>query len=276
MKKEGNQAIVVFAIGDKYFKEFSRTFRPSFERYARKISIPLIISEKQLQETTKHPSWQKLLVFKHPTVSQCEKIMIIDGDMYITKHAQNIFSVCANVSWAACRNNAYNLSDLAKSDLDLYRFCSSTNRPNFVVNCGMFIISHFYKDSIEKIFKEQKEQTCYEQGPLSYFLINQPGGKILPPEFNTIVSSYVDNYGCSLSSILKMYQSASFLHFAASKWRSIFYFIRWLDTTESEFLKKCVFFCGKKRFDFLTSRMFKLFERFLGVYNYRVKRLFSK
>ena len=112
-------------------------------------------------------------------------------------------------------------------------------------------------------------------GALSYFLLNEGRGIILPSEFNTIVVSYIQKYGHALSTILKMYDEASFIHFAAGKWRSVFLFIRWFDTTESQFAKKIVRFLGRKKFDFLTAPVFKLFQRCVGIYDYRFKKFFS-
>jgi hypothetical protein len=112
-------------------------------------------------------------------------------------------------------------------------------------------------------------------GPLSYLLLNEKNGIILSPEFNTIAISYIQKYGCGLSSILKMYDTASFIHFAASKWRSVFYFIKWFDTTESNTAKKIVRFLGNKRFDPVTSFAFKLAQRGIGIYNYRFRKYFS-
>jgi hypothetical protein len=266
-------AIVTFATGEAYLRQFTTTFRPSVERYARSVGKPFVVITKLIRETPKHPSWQKLLIFQESSVREFDRILIVDGDIFITKHARNIFEEIGDAPWAAVQNNPYNLPTLAKTDMNLYENCPQENRPSFVVNGGMFLITREYRSALENIFETQPEQTCYEQGPLSYYLLNEGKGRILSPEFNTIVHSYIEKYGHSLSSILAMYDQASFLHFVAGKWRSVFYFIRWFDGTRLSVIKKILRRLGSEKYDPFTRTLFGFAERCIGSYLYRSKRL---
>lgn len=272
------RAIVLLAVGEKYRKHFNETFRPSVERYAEKISTSTIVIEDVIRPSPYQIYWQRFLMFSHPKVSLCDRVLMIDSDIYITKHAKDIFDVVGSYPWGACKNNAYDIPRYAKSDMDCFASCPVENRPSFLLNGGVYVISRTYKDDLERLYEEYapKEGVGYDMGPLSYFLLNEKKGIVLPPEFDTLVAPYLEKYGHSLSSVLEMYDSASFLHFAASKWRSVFLFIRWFDTTHSNLAKKVVRFFGQKKFDFLTSILIALFQRIVGMYTYRLEKYFLK
>jgi len=273
-----DRAIVMFAIGEKYLKSFNETFRPSIERYARKINTETIVVEELIRPSSKKIYWQRLVMFSHPVISKYDKVLMVDSDIYITKHARNIFDVVGERPWGICKNNAYDLPTLALTDISCYEDCPKKNRPSFLTNSGMYVISKSYQNNLEKIYAENqiREARGYDMGPISYFLLNDKNGVILSSEFNTIVVSYIEKYGCALSSILKMYDSASFIHFAANKWHSIFIFVRWFDTTEFYLSKRLVRFLGRRQFDFITAPAFKIFQHLVGIYNYRFRKFFSK
>lgn len=271
------RGIVLLAVGEVYRKNFNETFRPSVERYAEKISTQTIIIEEVIRPSPYKIYWQRFLMFSHPKVSLCEKVLMIDSDIYITKHAKNIFDAVSEHPWGACKNNAYDIPRYVESDMNCFESTPLENRPGFLLNGGVYVISKAYKENLERLYEEYapKEGVGYDMGPLSYFLLNDKKGIILPPEFDTIVSPYLEKYGHSLSSVLEMYDSSSFLHFAASKWKSVFLFIRWFDTTQSSTAKKIVRFFGQKKFDFLTAPLIALLQRIVGSYTYRFKKYFS-
>lgn len=276
LTERDKNAIVAFAVGEEYKKNFNQTFRPSVEQYAENINTELIIVDQIIQPSKSKIYWQRFLMFSHPQISQYSRVLMVDSDVYITKHAKNIFNAVGKYPWGATKNNAYDLPELSKTDKLCFESCPKENRPNFLLNGGVYVISSSYKNDLERLYKEYsiKEHRGYDMGPLSYFLLNENKGIVLPPEFNTIVISYLQKYGCSLSVILKMYDSASFIHFAASKWRSVFLFIKWFDTTDSEIIKKIIRFFGKKSFDPFTSLAFKVAQRLVGIYNYRFRKYF--
>lgn len=271
------RVVVMFGIGKEYLNNFNKTFRPSILRYAKKNKIDSVLVDEQIRPSNKKIYWQRLLMFSHPIVSKYDKVLMVDSDIYITKHAKNIFDVVGEKPWGICKNNAYELASLNITDPYCYEDCPKENRPNFLTNSGMYVISKSYQKDLERIYDENqiKEARGYDMGPLAYLLLNDGKGIILPSEFNTIVVSYLEKYGCALSTILKMYDDASFLHFAANKWLSVFIFIRWFENANTN-VQKAVRFLGNRRFDFITSRFFRIFQKFLGIYNYRLKKSFAK
>lgn len=277
LHKKNDQAVVMFAVGTEYLKNFNRTFRPSIECYAQKINADPIVVTEIIRPSSSKIYWQRFLMFNHPQIAQYDKVLMVDSDIYITKHAKNIFDAVGELPWGACKNNAYDLPGLAETDMYCFENCPKENRPRFLLNGGVYVISKSYKEDLEKLFEEysKKETRGYDMGPLSYFLLNENKGVVLSPEFDTIVVSYIQKYGCSLSSILRMYDSASFLHFAAGKWYSVFLFIRWFDNTDSILAKKVVRFFGRKQFDFVTGPLIKFLQRLVGIYRYRFKKYIS-
>lgn len=271
--------VVTTVIGDKYKDMYNKTFRASQERFVRKINTDFIFIEKDIEKSPNHshPSWQKLLMFRHPEISKYKRVFFLDADILVTRHAKNPFEIVdQSFSWGMAKNNPHLTSEAIDGDLELYKYCPVEHRPDFMLNAGVFLIDKSCEPVLEHIFYTYKEQPCYDNGPFSYHLLTGPKGMILPSEFNLVVFNYIKAYGCSLSSILRMYREASLLHFVASKWRSVFYFLRWFDTTESYLLKKIVMYFDNKRYDFLTEKFFMLWERLWGIYNYRIKKTISK
>lgn len=249
-------------------------FKIGFERYAKKVGADLVVVKDFIIPSDKRAWWQKLVPFEDPKIAQYDKVAVIDYDIYIPKHAKNVFEAVGSKPWGICKSNPYNLPENAITDMRYFDGCPKENRPPFAANGGMMVLSKSYKDKLKEVYDEysETEPRDMEAGPLFYFLYNDGKGTILDHEFNTPVALYVKKYGCSLSAILRMYDGSSFIHFVGGKWHSIHFFIRWFDNTKSNLARKVIRFLGSKRFDPVTSFMFKMFQRLLGIYNYRIKR----
>lgn len=270
-------AIVTVAIGDKYLKKYNNMFRKTFERYAKAVGADLILVDDFIIPSNRRGWWQKLVPFEDPRIGHYNKIAVIDYDIYITKHAKNVFTVVGNKPWGICKSNPYDLPENAVSDLYYFNDCPKENRPPFAANGGMFVMSKLYRSALKEVYDTYSEIEArdMEAGPLFYFLYNDAKGLILDHEFNTPVALYVQKYGCSLSAVLRLYDGSSFIHFVGGKWHSIHLFIKWFDTTNSHLCKKVVrFFCAK-HFDPITSLAFKVLQRWLGIYDHKFRRLFS-
>lgn len=274
--EKGRLAIVTMAIGDKYLRFYDKTFRKSQERYAKGLGIDFKVVTDMVVPSPKHPSWQKLLLFTLPDFSDRQSLLFMDADIYVTRHARDIFKAVGNRPWGIAKNNAYDLASLSITDQQLYLRCPASNRPSFVVNCGMFVVTPSYRDRFKSIFQSNEEQPCYEQGPLSYFFLNENKGLVLDSEFNTIVISYLEAHGRGLSSVLQMYASSSFIHFTAGKHRSVFYFVKWFDGVDSRLVKRSIYYFAHKRFDPFTASLFRFSDRCIGIYGFRIKRFFDR
>ena len=227
------EALVVITIGEKYKKEYQRNFFQSHQKFSQKNNLDIIIVSDYIEETSKHPSWQKLLIFRHPEVKKYERILLIDADIYITKQAENPLKEVPAGLYGATKNNAYNLASLGKSDPTLYD--GMDNPPEFVLNGGFLILEkNIHQNMMEEIFYKYPERICFEQGPLSYHLLKNYKGVVLSSKFNTIITSYREYAGRGLSILREMYEENYFLHFASGINKNILSIIRFLDSREKK------------------------------------------
>jgi len=275
-EKKHKEVIAVLVIGKKWTDIFNKTYRKCFEDYARKINAELVIIDDYIKKSDKRAPWQKLLIFDHPKISKYDRAMFLDADIYITKHARNPFESLQNKPWGVVDNNPYNLESLKKTDPQLYNHCPTHNRPEKMINSGVFIISKEYKSMLDMIYEKYPEQQCCDNGPLSYHLLNDGKGVLLPEEFNTIFCCYRFAFGLGLSKVLKMYHENSFIHFAGNKGIMLLPLIKYIDTHEKTILKKIIYFLGKEKFDLLTAFVINIVGKIYASYSYHLKRNISK
>lgn len=275
--QQKKDVMVTLAIGQKYLDNFNREFRGSFERFAERNNIELVVVDEFIEKSEKRAPWQKLLIFDHPKVAPYGRAMFLDADIYITKHARNPFDVLGNRPWGIVDNNPYGLEYLHRTEPQLYDHCPEENRPDKMMNSGMFIVSkELKKPVLEMIYREQPEQPCCDNGPLSYHLLNDKRGVILPPEFNTVVWSYRSAFGWGLSKVIELYDKNSFIHFAGNKGMMLLPLIRYIDTHENSFLTKIIRALAKPALDPVTAPILIVSDKIRAAYRYHVKRRLSK
>lgn len=275
MEKEKNNVIVTTVMGEKFSKFYDKFFKKSQIKFSEKIKTDFIVIDKVIEKSNKHnhPSWQKLLMFRREDVSKHKRVLFIDADVYITRHARNPFDVVGESIWSMAKNNPYNLPDYAKTDLELYKHCPKINRPGYMLNAGVFIMTKSCHKIMEDIFYEYEEQPCYDNGPFSYHLLNTPNGVILPTEFNTLILCYFKAFGQGLSSVIKVYSESSFIHFAGGPMKSIsaLYIIKYIDTHPNSILTRLLYLFGNKRFNFITTPILNQINRIIAYYYHRIK-----
>jgi hypothetical protein len=264
------------AIGKKYLDNFNKEFRQSFETFAKKFNLEFVVVDEFIEPSDKRAPWQKLLIFSHPRIAPYEKVMFMDADIYITAHARNPFQVLGSKPWGIIDNNPYNLEFLSRTEPQLYQHCPKENRPDRMMNSGVYIVSKENKSMMEMIYKTQPEQQCCDNGPLSYYLLTDGKGMLLPAEFNTVVFCFRSAYGWGLSKILKMYTENSFIHFAGNKGMMFLPLIRYIDTHEHSVLTKIIYFLGQEWLDPISAPVLKAAEFLRGAYRYHIKRRFAK
>ena len=212
------EALVTVAIGEKYRAFYNRNFRLSHERFAGKIGRKLIVIEDYIDDSesgrSRHPAWQKLLIFKSPKTEGFDRLCWIDADIFVTDHSLNPFDKAGHNEWAAVRNNTYNLERAAKTGLNLYTQCPNNNRPRYVLNTGFFIANREdHAEMLEYVYRNYHEQPCYENGPLSYHLLNISPGIELDRSFNNLIPYYVEVKGVNWYSIYRLVEESNFIHF---------------------------------------------------------------
>lgn len=277
MEKEKNNVIVTTVMGEKFSKFYEKFFKTSQIKFSEKIKTDFITINNDIEESKRHshPSWQKLLMFRREDISRYKRVLFIDADVYVTRHAKNPLEIVGEeISWSMAKNNPYDLLDYAKTDLKLYTHCPKNNRPDYMLNAGVFIITKSYRKVMEDIFYEYEEQPCYDNGPFSYHLLNSPNGIILPTEFNVLILCYLKAFGLGLSSIIKVYRESSFIHFAGGPMKSIsaLYIIKYIDTHPNSILTGLLYLFGNKRFDFITTAILNQINRIIAYYYHRIKK----
>jgi hypothetical protein len=276
--KNYEDVVVTTVTGERFTKMYNRLFRESQERYVKKLNLNFVFITEFIEHSPRHShvSWQKMLMFRHPQIAPYRRVLFIDADIYVTRHARNPFDIFGNSLWGEVDNNPYKITYLTQNDPKLYDFCPPENRPEIMLNGGVLIITKETSYIMEKVFYEFDEQPCYDNGPLSYYLLNTPGGTLLPTEFNTLVVAHQMAFGRGLSSLLSMYHESSFLHFAGGPMKSMptLYIIRHIDTHPNSLVTKLIYFFGKKKYDFLTAPLLNTIRSVIGFYDYHVKKRF--
>jgi len=214
-----SSALVTLLVGEKYKEFYDIHFRPSHERYAKKIGVPLIIIDELVDKSEfgegKAPSWHKLLVFKHPKLHGIEQICWLDADIFITEHSSNVFNEIPLNYWAGVKNDLRGMEYYQGSDQNELRYCPKENRPDYLINGGFFVANRKeHAADMERIFYDYpNDLRSWEQGPLSYYWKNKQPGKELDYKYNVSVISYIVRTGSYINSFKKLYNDNYFIHF---------------------------------------------------------------
>ncbi len=216
--RKSKEALITIAIGSDYLDFYNKFFRESHERFARKTKRKLIVITDYIDGSNygkqRHPAWQKLLIFQSQETEGFDKLCWIDADIYITSHSADPFLNVNNNSWGAVQNNIYNLEAIAKRGADLYSFCPDTNKPEYILNTGFFIVNRKnHAQLLESVYSSYDEQPCYENGPLSYHLLNSPPGVELDKSFNLLLPYYFTVHETNDDTIIDLVKKNNFIHF---------------------------------------------------------------
>ncbi len=238
LTSSNRQAFVTIVIGEKYKQFYNKSFRTSHERFAKKHKIDFIVLDEHIDQSSygknRHPSWQKLLVFKSPLLKKYDQICFFDADIYITHQAQNPFNFVQEGFWGMVKNNPFHFEHLKKSDVSLFDYCPLENRPTYVLNGGFFILDRkTHSEILSFIYKNYPEQNCYEQGPLSYHLLSKKfRGVELDTYFNCILSNFREKY-IKENGVRKVFSLAynnGFIHFCGGIDKKILTYVKFVDT----------------------------------------------
>lgn len=260
MNQTSKNAVVTIVLGTTYGCLYNRYFKASHERFARSIGADLIIIRDYIVPTTKHPSWQKMVMFRHEAVQKYDRVLFVDADIYIQRDAKNPFDMVPRGQWGMVKNNEYDIPAIAESDLTLYSHCpTQPSHPSFVLNGGFFVAEKAVHQKVfEYIFDHYPEEDCYEQGPLSYhFLTGFSGttflGTILPGNYNGVLAAYRQKYGRGLSVIVRFFRENQFIHFAGGMNFLLISILMELDMAPQGFASKTINFFSSHYFDWLTG-----------------------
>ncbi len=214
--KKTSEILVTIALGEDYRLFYDTYFRKSQEDFAKRHGMDFLAIYEPIVRSQKHPSWQKLLIFKHPQIAEYERVVFVDADIYITQTADNPSNLVPPEYWGMVDNNSYKLESLEITDPPLYVNCPKDYTPPLMLNGGFFIANRKeHQELFENIFLTYPEQNCYEQGPLSYSLQRYCNrGIVLPSTYNAVLAAYRMKFGKGLSKIIDFFDDNYFIHFA--------------------------------------------------------------
>lgn len=234
--KKSKDVVVVMAIGEKYKQQYEKYFKRSHQRFATRHGLDLVIFDDFFDKSafglSRHVSWQKLLLFRIPELKDYNRICWIDADIYITHMAVNPFDLVPSGNWGCVPNNTYNLSSLKETDLELFVNCPIENRPSIVINFGFDILERdTHQKIMEYVYNKYPAQSCHEQGPMSYHLLKDFPGTLLPAEFNAQIGPYMMSKS-HLLKLVRAYRYASenyFCHFCGGVNIRAVFFVKSVD-----------------------------------------------
>lgn len=231
METKKGEAIVVIVIGDKYKKIYNTNFRKSHERFAKKIGRPLIIFNNYIDKNQKarerSPAWQALCIFEAKETENYDRLCFIDADIYITTKARNPFEETEIGTFGIVDNNPYNLPDQSASNNILYQFCPLENRPEKMMNGGVFVAErNIHAKTLSYIYNHYEEQLCYYNGPISYHVQTEHKITLLSPHFNTVIPNIIKKYGVLW--LLKI-PFSGFIHFCGEIHMDMFFIVKKID-----------------------------------------------
>lgn len=163
------KAIVTFAIGEKYQKEF-QNFRPSVERYAAKYGWDFI-EVKELFEPVEERRFiicQKLLIACQEWSKKYDVIAWVDSDMYMTENCPELpvpspgkIGICIEqlmhhecLQQKVCERRSWQLK--ASEYYDRYNMCSA-ECPDWIMNAGLMVFRTDMSDDIRAMYDEMVE-----------------------------------------------------------------------------------------------------------------------
>lgn len=91
-------AIVSIVIGENFQSVWERLCRKSWEEYAAKLELDIIILRTALDDSPlaqgRSPAWQKLLILQQPWAQRYARVIWLDADIIIAPWAHGILEYC--------------------------------------------------------------------------------------------------------------------------------------------------------------------------------------
>ena len=209
------KAIVTFAIGEKYQKEF-QNFKPSVERYAAKYGWDFI-EVKELFEPVEERRFiicQKLLIACQEWSKKYDVIAWVDSDMYMTENCPELptpspgkIGICTEqlmhhecLQQKVCERRSWQTH--ASQYYDRYNMCSA-ECPDWIMNAGLMVFRTDMSDDIRAMYDEMVEVVRkiperaengtlnhYEQPYLGWKLYNDKSFEIIDWRYNIVWPVY--------------------------------------------------------------------------------------
>lgn len=146
LNPRAREALVTTAVGEHYFNKWEKYSLPSWERYARKYGLAIVVIKSRLiggvESEAKNAAWDKLLAPQAvgKIFPMIEKICLLDTDIVISFSAPNVFCFSKRGSYAVVsqeRNLPFLIKDVrARIEVLRRRFYSADYPLNSILRAS--------------------------------------------------------------------------------------------------------------------------------------------
>jgi hypothetical protein len=243
-------ALVSIVIGDGYGAVWSRTARPTWEKYAEIHAYDVIVITRPFDVSDRRsPAWQKCLILSQTWSNLYQRIVWIDADIVINISAPNILD-CAGPPQQVSATLVDDQLSLAEKHILMERLFKETIAPDqalarwrgiqrniyirnkieteesSMVSTGVMVLSPgYHRALLEEIYAAPDLSRGYEQPHLSHAIIRRSLLHEISPRFNwsiwgpallscpDILDPTLGSAGPYLTFVQGEFAKAYFLHF---------------------------------------------------------------
>lgn len=188
-------AIVTVCIGEQSRKMLNGTFVHSWELYAKKHNMDIVrINEPIDAEDKRHPAWQKLLFWEHPSMAGYDRAVYVDHDVFMNPSAPSPIDhtepgTVGAVTWAGSYhrdkvildtvfipiwrcNNAKWVKDLKPESFADLQEAAGYGHNDEWLNSGVMVWDREHKDLMRHIYETglSNERSSSEQSAITHHL----------------------------------------------------------------------------------------------------------
>ncbi len=217
-RRTNRRALVTIAVGEKCLREFRAHAWASWQVYAQRHGLELVVFERPLDEgwraRERSASWQKCLILEQPELRKFEQVAWVDADIVMRAASPCIFDCVPVDRVGAVDNDGYpsrlaaprirgelnrqigallgsqnGLPANARQDFARRGFSVSPNAEPFLLQAGVWVAS---PENHHKVFREVYDQydnldRSYEMVPLGYELWRRDLIHPIDWRFNAVV-----------------------------------------------------------------------------------------
>ncbi len=212
------RALVTVVVGDGYRRFYDAHIRPGHERLARQLGCPLVVFTRPLHSTSEvhhpHASWEKVKILEEPELASFDRLCWLDADLFVLGEPPDPFALAAE-GWLAVDDDTYRVREQAELGRRWwYGFLPEQAWPELVINTGLFVVGRQHQPLLRGVLDHYGGR--WDQGPLSYHLLGEPGGTLGPASLNRLVIHHLSSRGYGPASMRELVGDAGMLHFAAA------------------------------------------------------------
>jgi hypothetical protein len=208
------KALVTLTIGDRYIANYKRFCHDSWNKYAQKHNLDLVVIASMIDDSlraqSRSPAWQKCLILSHEDVKKYDQVAWVDSDILINPTSPSVFEdvpiemIGAVDCWATpnwedhriwlertyeywSKNGVKFVNNISATDY--YKNFGLEGEFQSVVQTGVLVLSpKYHNELLEHVYNnyEDKGEASwnYEMRPLSYEILTNKMARWLNHKFN--------------------------------------------------------------------------------------------